>query len=89
MTDAYRQFIAAKELTVPLRGISDVPDLAGHLFPFQRNCTDFGLRAGSFGLFLDTGLGKTAVELEWCRHAAEETNGRALILTPLAVARAD
>jgi superfamily II DNA or RNA helicase len=47
----------------------------------------FLLGVGSGGLFLDTGLGKTAVELEWCIHAAEATNGCALILTPLAVAK--
>jgi superfamily II DNA or RNA helicase len=50
-------------------------------------CVEFLLRIGSGGLFLDTGLGKTACELEWCRHAAGATNGRALILTPLAVAQ--
>ena len=35
----------------------------------------------------NTGLGKTFCELEFCRQAAEATNGRALILTPLAVAK--
>lgn len=83
----YESFIASKAVTVPLRGLADVPALAPHLFPFQRDTVAFGLRAGSFGCFLDTGLGKTAVELEWCQHAAAASNGRALILTPLAVAR--
>jgi hypothetical protein len=69
-----------------MRGM-DPPPLVSHLFPFQRECVEFGLRAGSWGLFLDTGLGKTARELEWCQHAASASNGRALILTPLAVAR--
>ncbi|MBK8129403.1 MAG: DEAD/DEAH box helicase family protein [bacterium] len=39
------------------------------------------------GLFLDTGLGKTVCQLEWARQCAEHSNGRALILTPLAVTR--
>jgi len=47
---------------------------------------NFGLRAGSFGLFLDTGLGKTEIQLEFCHRAAQAANGRSLILTPLAVA---
>lgn len=85
--DAYLSFLASKSVRAPLRGLEQVPPLAGHLFPFQAHCVDFALRAGSAGIFLDTGLGKTAVEMEWCRHAAEATNGRALILTPLAVAR--
>lgn len=83
----YADFIVAKAIAAQTRGLVEVPILAAHLFPFQREAVDFGLRAGSWGLFLDTGLGKTACELEWCRHAAEATNGRALILTPLAVAR--
>jgi hypothetical protein len=88
-TDArpYLDFLRSKEVRAPMRGLEFVPALAAHLFPFQRACVDFLLRAGSGGLFLDTGLGKTACELEWCRHAAEATNGMALLLTPLAVAR--
>lgn len=86
MTD-YAEFLAGKALSVPERGLTEMPELAGHLFPFQRACVEFLLRCGSGGLFLDTGLGKTSIELEWCRHAAAATNGSALILTPLAVAR--
>lgn len=83
----YADFVRSKELRAAARGMDNVPELAGHLFPFQAAATAFLLRAGSGGLFLDTGLGKTACELEWCRHAADATNGRALLLTPLAVAR--
>jgi len=83
----YAEFLAAKALTAPLRGLPDAPPISAHLFPFQAECVRFGLRAGSFGLFLDTGLGKTICELEWGIHAAQATNGRTLILTPLAVAR--
>jgi hypothetical protein len=83
----YAEFIAMKAPAAEQRGLSSVPILAAHLFPFQREATAFGLRSGSWGCFFDTGLGKTACELEWCRHAADATNGQALILTPLAVAR--
>jgi hypothetical protein len=78
--------LAEKAMRAECRGLNSIPGLAHHLFPFQEVCVSFLLRIGSGGLFLDTGLGKTACELEWCRHAAEATNGRALILTPLAVA---
>jgi len=83
----YLAFLRSKEARAAMRGLDDVPSLADHLFPYQRACADFLLRCGSGGLFLDTGLGKTAVQLEWAHHAAQATNGRALILTPLAVAR--
>ena len=86
MRSDYADFLASKAIAAPVRGMASPPDLAPHLFGFQRAAVDFGLRAGSWGNFFDTGLGKTACELEWSRHAAEASNGRALILTPLAVA---
>ncbi len=82
----YLEFVAQKAARALHRGLDQLPNLAPHLFPFQRQCVEFMLRVGCTGLFLDTGLGKTACELEWCLHALEATNGRALILTPLAVA---
>ena len=85
-TNDYRSFLQSKAVRVIERGLADVPPLNPVMFPFQRDCVAFLLRAGSGGLFLDTGLGKTLCELEWSKHAAAATNGRALILTPLAVA---
>lgn len=87
MHSDYADFIASKSIQVPLRGMSSVPKLASHLRKFQANGVDFGLRAGSWGCFFDTGLGKTAVELEWLAHALAASNDYGLILTPLAVAR--
>jgi len=84
--DDYQKFLAAKAIKAPERGMVRVPALADHLFQFQRNCVEFGLRVGSSGLFLDTGLGKTECELEWSQRAIEAINQPALILTPLAVA---
>lgn len=83
----YMDLLARKAIRADHRGLGVPPALAAHLFPFQSACVDFLLHIGAGGLFLDTGLGKTACELEWCRHAADATNGRALILTPLAVAQ--
>lgn len=83
----YEDFLRSKRVEATARGLKVCPDVAPHLFLFQRAAVEFGVRAGSWGLFFDTGLGKTACELEWCRIAAEASNGRALILTPLAVAR--
>ena len=87
MNPEYQQFLARKAMRAPLRGLDAIPSLAPHLFPFQRQCVEFGLKVGTTGLFLDTGLGKTECELEWCQHAQDATNGQSLILTPLAVAQ--
>lgn len=82
---SYADFLHSKRPRATECGIA-VDDLASHLFPYQAECVRFLLRVGSGGLFLDTGLGKTLCELEWAEHARNATNGRALILTPLAVA---
>lgn len=82
----YQSFLASKAVTAKPRGLDKVPELAPHLFEFQRQCTEHHLRVGSGACFLETGLGKTEVQLEFCQRAIEATNCRALILTPLAVA---
>ena len=87
MSPDYENFLQRKSVLAPLRGLDASPRIADHLFPFQRHCVEFALKVGTSGLFLDTGLGKTECELEWCHHAMAATNGMSLILTPLAVAQ--
>lgn len=86
LNTSYQKFLAKKAVRAPMRGLTHPPGLAAHLFPFQRHSVEFAIRAGCAGLFLDTGLGKTECQLEWCQRAIEATNQKALILTPLAVA---
>lgn len=83
----YAEFMARKVPQIQYRGLTTIPTLGSHQFAYQKHCTEFALRCGSSGLFLDTGLGKTIVELDFAYHAAEASNGYALIQTPLAVAR--
>ena len=52
----------------------------------QKNTLEFCLNEGSSAAFLDTGLGKSFIELEFARQCEEETGKPSLILTPLAVA---
>lgn len=82
----YADFLASKAPRAEASGIEPSP-FPGHVFDFQAAGIGFALRQGRAGIYFDTGLGKTIVELEWCRQAAVATNGAALILTPLAVAR--
>lgn len=86
MTPEYAAFLANKAPRAKPVGIPPGP-MPAHLFDYQAECVAFALERGRAAMFLDTGLGKTAIQLEWCRQAAEASNGRALILTPLAVAR--
>ncbi len=86
MNQQYATFLANKAVRANDRGLAKIPDLAPHLFPFQTHCVKAHLKAGMAGCFLDTGLGKTEIQLEFCQKAIEATNGKALIWTPLAVA---
>ena len=62
--DEYASFIARKRPSVLATGLDAIPPLHPALAPHQRDCVEFGLRQGRWGLFLDTGLGKTLCELE-------------------------
>ena len=60
--------------------------MPGFLFDFQRDLVEWALRKGRAAIFADCGLGKTPMQLVWAENIARHTNGRVLILTPLAVA---
>lgn len=81
----YRAFIASRASVNPKSGFSAKPiNEAAKLH--QVKCLEFALDAGKSAAFLDTGLGKSFIELEFARQCAEETGKPSLILTPLAVA---
>ena len=83
MTVSYEDVIARKSATVAFPGLEPT-ELAPHLFPFQQDLVGWALRRGRAAIFADTGLGKTAMQVEWARQVARE--GRVLVLAPLAVA---
>ena len=53
------------------------------MFDFQRDVTFWAIKKGRAAVFLDTGLGKTFIQLEWARLLNEKT----LIIAPLSVAK--
>ena len=81
----YRDFIAARAPISKANGQIDCAANAA-LKPHQSAALEFALNRKSSAAFLDTGLGKSLIELEFARIAAEETGKPSLILTPLAVA---
>ena len=80
----YEEFLASKRTIAQPAGI-EVAEGAVHpkLFPFQRDVTCWAARKGRAAVFLDTGLGKTLIQLEWSRLIGKRT----LIVAPLSVAR--
>lgn len=82
---SYAEFLATKIIVDPDTGIKDIPPLSAHLKDFQRDITTWALRRGRAAVFAGTGLGKSFIELEWCRVVSKYTGKPSLILTPLAV----
>jgi hypothetical protein len=81
----YESFLEKKTHTGNDYGFKPIwiPEL---LFPFQRSLVDWACNKGRAAIFADCGLGKTAMQLTWAENVTRKTNGRVLILTPLAVA---
>ena len=80
----YRSFIASRKPAAITAGIPSSPNAA--MKPHQMSAVDFSLNRGKSASFLDTGLGKSLIELDFAHQCAAETGKPSLILTPLAVA---
>jgi len=81
----YDQFIESKRHTSNNYGIP-VKFLPKGLFDFQEYVSDYSINKGRCADFLDTGLGKTIIELTTAVNYVMHTNKPVLIITPLAVA---
>ncbi len=81
----YRAYIASRAISKARTGFDPSP-INQAAKKHQVACLEFALNAGKSAAFLDTGLGKSFIELEFARQCAEETGKPSLILTPLAVA---
>lgn len=81
----YQEFLESKRHRASDYGIEPIymPDT---LFDFQKHITAFTIRKGRCADFIDTGLGKTIIQLTTAYNYVLHTNKRVLILTPLAVA---
>ena len=83
--EAYRAHIASKAPRQAMHGFEPAP-INQAAKRHQIAALEFALNRGKSAAFLDTGLGKSFIELEYARQCAEETGKPSLILTPLAVA---
>lgn len=81
----YDDFIRSKSETVPPTGFAPT-SINPSLFDFQRAIVDWACRRGRAAIFADTGLGKTAMQLEWAHQVHMHTGLPVLILSPLCVA---
>jgi len=81
----YENFLLTKRHSLIDSGVEPIymPDC---LYDFQKYATEYAIKKGRCGVFFDTGLGKTLIELVVARNFVEITNKPVLIITPLAVA---
>lgn len=81
----YQDFIRNKKHSIGNFGFEPLwmPDCA---FDFQQHIIEKATRKGRIGMFADTGLGKTLMQVSIAENMVRKTNKRVLILTPLAVA---
>lgn len=81
----YDQFLERKQHSIIDMGI--IPTvLPESMFDFQQYVADILIRKGRGAGFLDTGLGKTLIELVTSQNYVQATNKPVLIICPLAVA---
>lgn len=80
----YGDFLSSKKQYSDNAGFEPIW-IHDEMFDFQKELTTWALRKGRAAIFADCGLGKTFIQLVWADNAVQKTNGRILILTPLAV----
>ena len=81
----YETFIKNKKHSTNNYGFDAtfIPDIA---FDFQAEIIQRAVKKGRIAAFVDTGLGKTLMQLSIAQNIVQHTNKPVLILTPLAVA---
>ena len=81
----YKDFIESKRHSASDYGIEPtfIPDA---MFDFQKHIANYLIKKGRAACFLDTGLGKTIIELTVAKNYVQHSNKPVLIICPLAVA---
>lgn len=81
----YTEFLERKKHSSVDFGINTnfIPD---SMFDYQKHVSQYAIKKGRCAVFLDTGLGKTIIELTIAKNYVNETNKSVLIICPLAVA---
>jgi hypothetical protein len=81
----YHDFIASKHFKPVSSGFPAKVENT-YLRDYQIAIVEWALARGRSACFVDTGLGKTLIELEWAHQVATKTRKPVLIMAPLAVA---
>jgi DNA modification methylase/superfamily II DNA or RNA helicase len=83
-SESYQEFLQTKKIKTISVGIQiEKSKINPILFDFQKDIVKWAVKKGRCAVFLDTGLGKTFIQLEWARFIGR----KCLIIAPLSVAR--
>lgn len=82
----YKEFLISKHVVAKPSGF-EPKNLNQSPFPFQQDMIAYACRQGRAGLWAQTGLGKTIMQLSWADQVYKHTNKDVLVLCPLAVAK--
>lgn len=80
----YQDFLAKKAVVHTQSGF-EVKVNSPYLFDWQQIIVEWALKKGKACVFAMTGLGKTAMQLEWAFNVHRELDGNVLILAPIGV----
>jgi hypothetical protein len=80
----YQEFLYNKSHYHSMNGFEPLY-IPNCLMDFQKHIVNWAVQKGRCAIFADCGLGKTLMQLVWAQNIVEKTNGRVLIITPLAV----
>ena len=85
MKTDYHKFLESKKHSSIDYGIEPnfIPE---QMFDYQKHVAEYAIKKGRCAVFLDTGLGKTIIQLTIASNYVRHTNKPVLIITPLAVA---
>jgi hypothetical protein len=86
LMQSYEDFLESKQFKVIPSGFEAI-NINPKLFKFQHDVVSWSCRKGKSAIFAGTGLGKTAMQVEWANQVHKYTNKDVLILAPLAVSQ--
>lgn len=82
----YSNFLQHKTASTLSSGFDvDIYSLHPEMFDYQRDMVKWALLKGRSAFFAECGLGKTFMQLEWCKQVYLHTGKKPLILAPLFV----
>lgn len=82
----YMEFLKSKMAIAKDTGFEiDKSKLNDKLLPHQKDIVQWAIKGGRRAVFAQFGLGKTIMQIEFCKQIIKEKGGKALIICPLGV----